>query len=715
MSAKELIKKYCADRRGEHPGETPPSLRQMENHRSKAFIDGAAYFGAIQADIEKLIASTAAGRFFYLTAWWLGLNRINQDLRIDDTWNYSPRPDSFGEFRLPRPPQPLGYQLKLLADSGGMVRILPWVLPFVSNERIVKAAGMFLNFHTLVSVAKIRSELGEESVALNLLSHTFGGAHCKMVVCGDTNSMRAYTSGMDPEAGRLNAPGLSEKEISQMMIGGYAASSQVEINTLCDDLTQDRLSRPLYDVLKRWNQRLPDFAGFVAGEGTGQFYHRIEVLWKDREWKLTFVEQVAPSDYDIDTVHLKREEKYNILFRVFPDGGWHDVGVRVEGRAAGAMHDFFKDMWDEQLGRPVETFNINGRTIVSHDRNWQPLPVRPAIDLAPNAGGQYVQVLRTIPVMNFNLPASERGNLLVPDDFQPVKFGVKGHRIKIVRRDLVIPLGLYAGLQGSYNRRKLSFAPDGCFEFKVALKRAISQAEEYIFIADQSLYALEVMDWINGRLGHKPNLKVILLYGADPADPPNDFLSEAINQHLLPGVARNSDDNLPGNIVLYEWSGNAVHCKVTIIDDVWCAIGSANCMRRSLYTDIELSVSILEPKTADDELPANALEEANPVAHQKSAPSFVQQFRRDLWAHYCGIPLDPAKRSDRQQEDYTRLLSLKHAFSPWNPVRWRARLARSAFHLRPEITRQNLDPFPIAGNFDQTVYNRQDPDSRMAF
>ena len=162
-----------------------------------------------------------------------------------------------------------------------------------------------------------------------------------------------------------------------------------------------------------------------------------------------------------------------------------------------------------------------------------------------------------------------------------------------------------AGL-APWRRPPISFAPEGKFEFSQALRKAISQAQEYIFIADQAFKSLETMDWINQQLRARPNLKVILLYGADPNDPPNEFILQSLNEHLIRGLDRATIDR---RIAYYEWRGVTVHCKVTIIDDIWCAVGSANSMRRSHYTDLELSLGILDPQ-------------------------WVRDFRRQLWSRY---------------------------------------------------------------------------------
>ena len=698
----------------------------MQNHRTVAFIDGDAYFTAIRDEITTLGPTTTPNRFFYLSAWWLGLSSFNGTLRlgykfldrgIDKTWDY---PAAYSDFTLPGSKKPLEEQLEDMVNQKVDVRVLPWVSPFATTEWIVKQspAGS-LNLHTLVSVRNLRAKLGPERVVLNLLAHTFGAAHCKLLVCGDDNGMRAYTSGLDPFVNRLNAP-LSEADIRKAKIDEYKAKSNNEMDKLCDALGQNILQEPLYEVvrhymLREYKSNLPDYSNFVADKQKGKYDYTIEVRWRDREWKLTFVAEsaTAQDEFDVDIFLLKRlGDRLSFLSR--PDSRWHDIGVKVEGLAAGEMFAFFRAMWNEQLSREVEKFNVDGKSIVSHDQHWEIIKRRGPTSLPPNKGKQYVQVLRTIPEMNFTLAAKDRGYFLVPDGLKPIKWGIRGGRVKIGGRELKIAAGVYAGMRSAYDRRRLDFASHGCFEFKVALKQAISGAEEYIFIADQSLYALEIMDWINAKLLKSARLKVILFYGADPADPPNSFLSEAMNNHLLKGVGCGKTDGQPRNVVFYEWIGNTVHPKVTIIDDVWCAIGSANCMRRSLYMDIELSVSILEPKTADDKLPTSAAEEADPSKSGKSAPSFVQQFRRDLWAHYCGIPLDPAKRKKGGKENvYTKLLSLKNALPLWNPVRWKAQ--RGTPLLRADIFRQNLNPFPTTRAFNQREYDQADADSRKAF
>jgi phosphatidylserine/phosphatidylglycerophosphate/cardiolipin synthase-like enzyme len=184
---------------------------------------------------------------------------------------------------------------------------------------------------------------------------------------------------------------------------------------------------------------------------------------------------------------------------------------------------------------------------------------------------------------------------------------------------------------------------------------------------------------------------VILLYGADPTDPPNEFLAEAIN-HLIKDIP-----NVNDQVAFYErGDGVIVHSKVTIIDDEWTSIGSANCMRRSLYTDGECSIGVLDDST----------------------PPFAKLLRKDLWGEHCGLA--PDTEDSAHPRDV--LLDLTSALGIWNAT-WGA----PGVHLRPELQKMKI-PFEYASPpgpgqwegttapaFDQQMYDLQDADSSKEF
>ena len=81
-----------------------------------------------------------------------------------------------------------------------------------------------------------------------------------------------------------------------------------------------------------------------------------------------------------------------------------------------------------------------------------------------------------------------------------------------------------------------SFAPQGMFEVRAALQKAVHAADTYIYMEDQSFWSREIFDWVNTAIKVRSNLRVILLTNgrADPLDPQfaDGHLTGAINHHL---------------------------------------------------------------------------------------------------------------------------------------------------------------------------------------
>lgn len=317
---------------------------------------------------------------------------------------------------------------------------------------------------------------------------------------------------------------------------------------------------------------------------------------------------------------------------IHPPNSWHDVQVKVEGAAVQALYNFFKQMWDEVLKRSVKTFRVGQNEVSSFVTDTTPVPAR---TLPPaSAGTHHVQSLRTVPQFNY------------------ATFNM-------------LPEGEAA-----------SFAPDGLFEVRLAWRKAILAAEEYIYIEDQAFWSVEVLSWINQAIKNQANLKVILVTGvADPSDPQLPaFNVVALRDGLLPGLSSAQIDRIRvfgRNVV--------VHSKTTLIDDHWMIIGSANCMRRSLYTDIEHAVAVLDE---NDQI--------------------VKRYRVELWGGHFDLPA--ANRSV--------LNNLNQALNIWNSA-WGS--GGSGVTLPAHFGRVSLPPPPVTISSDnQEKYDRYlDPDSRQ--
>jgi phosphatidylserine/phosphatidylglycerophosphate/cardiolipin synthase-like enzyme len=321
-----------------------------------------------------------------------------------------------------------------------------------------------------------------------------------------------------------------------------------------------------------------------------------------------------------------------------PTENWHDMAVAVNGPGVQPFYDLFRNLWNEQLKRSTQRLLLNGKTVNSVEPATSPVPPR---TLPTTGTGKHrVQVARTLPQFNYS------------STFQK-----------------------FATSSGSST---LSFVPNGSFEVRVAWRKAIARATEYIYIEDQSLWSQEVMDWINARLKANATVKVILLSGApDPNDPPNDGpFVEAVNNNLLKTLSQTQK----ARVGLFVRKGIVIHSKVTLIDDHWFFAGSANCMRRSLFTDGELSVATLDENDV-----------------------LAQTVRVDLWGGHFGKASGAPRAS---------LKNLKNALGVWNPA-WGGTPPYALPSARIDVRTLPLPTAVIP--FDPEQYMLADADSRQLY
>ena len=240
---------------------------------------------------------------------------------------------------------------------------------------------------------------------------------------------------------------------------------------------------------------------------------------------------------------------------------WHDVEAEVRGPATQPMYDWFRAMWNENQSRSPVTVTAGTTSLVTRAPSTPALGARtvPAV----SAGTKHVQSGRTVPLMNFSTLASIGGSI--------------------------------AGMSLPTNS-PVGFAPLGVFEVKRLWQKAISAAGSYVYLEDQSFCSDEIFDWLNAALKANPALKVILLNGRQDPNNPNPpallkLMRRSINDHLIKGLPQTEIDKRVG---FFLTQARTVHTKSTIVDDNWAMIGSANVMRRSLYTDFEHVVTFMD-------------------------------------------------------------------------------------------------------------------------
>jgi phosphatidylserine/phosphatidylglycerophosphate/cardiolipin synthase-like enzyme len=133
--------------------------------------------------------------------------------------------------------------------------------------------------------------------------------------------------------------------------------------------------------------------------------------------------------------------------------------------------------------------------------------------------------------------------------------------------------------------------PDGDFRILESYIRALRNAERFIYLENQFLWAPEITELLADKLRRPPHPDFRLVI-------------------VLPGRANNGQDDTLGQVCVLEdadkgqrllaatvrsLSGERddrlyVHAKVGIVDDRWLTVGSANLNAHSLFNDTEMNV-----------------------------------------------------------------------------------------------------------------------------
>uniref|UniRef100_K3WNR2 phospholipase D n=1 Tax=Globisporangium ultimum (strain ATCC 200006 / CBS 805.95 / DAOM BR144) TaxID=431595 RepID=K3WNR2_GLOUD len=233
--------------------------------------------------------------------------------------------------------------------------------------------------------------------------------------------------------------------------------------------------------------------------------------------------------------------------------GWLDAQVRINGSAADDIAVNFLARW-------------NSKT-------------RPAQDLLDD-------------VLDFENPAfSVLPLLAVPDSFDDVSDLTESeedilgtHNVQIVRTF-------------SCAYQNYEFAPKGENSILQARIKAIRNAKNYIYIEDQ--YFLLVPELLNELLNVLPHLQRVIAVVQRP-----------VSEAKLAGFEKFMFDMVspmqklfPNKFQLYTTKESRdlyIHTKLVIVDDVYLSISSANWNRRSMTSDSEIGVNVVDDTTVEN-------------------------------------------------------------------------------------------------------------------
>lgn len=280
---------------------------------------------------------------------------------------------------------------------------------------------------------------------------------------------------------------------------------------------------------------------------------------------------------------------------------WPDATLEVEGNAALKAANFFKSLWNEIAATTATNINFEAEdaatnavqvaradfpTHLGHTINTN-LTAKP-ISANVNTANKYVQMFTTLPRKYYAAHPPHYRHKAVATAISAVKHISPAKANRFVNALVQ---------EARYFTPPLNMAPQGSFEFKSVIFKAIMNAQKYIFIMDQDASSMEFMNYINARIKELRRTNVFLRVvmctpyeGVEDTRSGQEFKTTDKEFKMFKAMANGIPKDQWSKHFL--WVNVGVHSKVVLIDDVWISIGSANFMRRSMYTDIEMGMAV---------------------------------------------------------------------------------------------------------------------------
>jgi phosphatidylserine/phosphatidylglycerophosphate/cardiolipin synthase-like enzyme len=313
--------------------------------------------------------------------------------------------------------------------------------------------------------------------------------------------------------------------------------------------------------------------------------------------------------------------------------GWHDLAVRLRGRAADRVWDVFGSRWYEAAALPRRHFLT---------RPFTPAALNPERPVPP--------------------PAPAPGSPAVPVDSTTVRV----LRSRSARKlDSVLPWRRVAWLT----------PPDEIVhEVFDTYVSALTAARRFVYLEDQYLGEANLALGGNAdfelyghlRAAAARGVKVILV-GSGTRDPEDTGvhlrpINRRLNRDLRTKIVEPLSAAARGNVAVYRVDNVTVHAKLLIVDDAFAAIGSANVFSRSMAgTDSELTSAVATTTT------------------------LVRDLRVEVWADHLRAPLTPALRGSL--EDLDLALGIWRGGWGTDPGAWRAAGQPAGFAPRDRVLR----------------------------
>lgn len=259
---------------------------------------------------------------------------------------------------------------------------------------------------------------------------------------------------------------------------------------------------------------------------------------------------------------------------VFSVPAWHDVQVAIRGHAVTDIWSIFRSRWNDRR-------DANDSPLLSEFHKSRQIGASSFTTPAVSGSGMCsVQVLQTLPC------------------------------------------------DGSY-----PFATRGENTIFLAYRRAINQASRYIYIEDQYFWPNDLIRHLKDALRKRVFVIVVVARDYD-LPPPAQQLHKGMRKEvmdILNGAGTHGADQYFHIFHLQRNDGQQiyVHSKTMIIDDAVAFIGSANFNHRSMTTDTELQVSVVDAAKVNVPIGGNYM----------NVCQFAHEYRCALWGEHLQLPI----------------------------------------------------------------------------
>lgn len=640
------------------------------------------------------------GDFIYIAGWWLGLLRGNvtppssgfdsTGYTIADTEGFNLDPTDATRERLID-------ILKEKSRRGVDVRVMGWVSYAIMTDRPHPMLWIFpplqtavanslqannagvasmarINAQTMNAIKELRSEpTMAKKCLLNILGHSAGAVHVKGCIVGKKPAVGnadaiAFTGGLDFEQGRW-------AEFGHEPDPAWTAASQTPIWHDVQAAVEGPAAQGFYNFyMQMWNEILSRDAQDFRFEGK-----RIKTY-------VSGTPNVSPQTIDGTPLPTAGLTHHVQSLRTIPAFNYHWYNCLPEGQAASfASSGLFelRAAWRKAILAAKRYIYIEDQSYYSREiMEW----INTAIRAQPN--------LRVIIMMQ---GAGDPND--VPDQTSDIHNEVFNIGL------LGIDQGAGAASQPLTNAQRNQIRVCKVWGESFIVPDANGQPLTGQIATVDSAPADAIHITINGLVNDGPD---------DPL--PADVVQNMFHFIVTPSGSWRIRGNLQAaknapivirleKVLPAPTAGQAAqfgktygiltHSKITIIDDKWAMIGSANFMRRSLYTDWEHSVAFLdENETA------------------------VKEFRKRIWAEHFNQPDTPAGLAPF--DDIDEAIGGWDAGDPaWkttaNTPPWPTRMPNDR---GPDYIQRVPLPFPVAAMSEERraeFDGYRDPDSREAW